>query len=96
MSNRDIMRRVHEDPDTDSKDILATLIALKKGGTITKYDVARIGKMSVRCAHYRMHRLVQRGHFTSVRRMAANGADRPTLYQVAQDDGPTDGQEMAA
>ena len=40
MSNRDIMRKVHEDPETDSKDILATLIALKKGGTITKYDVA--------------------------------------------------------
>ena len=96
MSNRDIMRKVHEDPETDSKDILATLIALKKGGTITKYDVARLGKMSIDCAHRHMHRLAERGHFTSVRRMAANGADRPTLYQVAQDDGPTDGQEMAA
>ena len=72
------------------------LLALNLGGSITKHEVAQQGKMGLTCAHVHMHRLSELGYFTRVRRTAADGADRPTLYRLAQDDGPTDGQEMAA
>ena len=96
MRKREIMRKVYEDPETDSKDILATLLALNLGGSITKHEVAQQGKMGLTCAHVHMHRLSELGYFTRVRRTAADGADRPTIYRLNQDDGPTDGQEMAA
>ena len=81
MRERDILHRVHADRETDSKDILVALIA-SDIDRVTKHDVARLGKMSLKCAHSHLSHLTNRGYFTRVPRTAANGAHMPTIYRL--------------
>ena len=84
MSERDILRRVQADPDTNSKDILVALIVADIG-KVTKHDVARLGKMSPQCAHRHLSHMADRGYFTRFLRTAANGAAMPTIYRLTPD-----------
>ena len=84
MSERDILHRVHTDPETNSGDIFVALIVAERGNA-TKHDVARLGKMTPQCAHSHLSHMAERGYFTRFPRTAANGADMPTIYRLTPD-----------
>ena len=84
MRERDILRRVHADPDTNSGDILVALI-VADNGKVTKHDVAQLGKMTPKCAHCHLSNMADRGYFDRVPRTAANGGHMPTIYRLTPD-----------
>ena len=87
MRERDILHRVHTDPETNSGDIFVALIVSKRG-RVTKHDVARLGKMTPKCAHCHLSNMADRGYFDRVPRTAANGGHLPTIYRLQPDVGP--------
>ena len=87
MSERDILHRVHTDPETNRGDILVALIVAQRGNA-TKHDVAQLGKMSPQCAHRHLSNMADRGYFDRVPRTAANGGHMPTIYRLQPDVGP--------
>ena len=88
MRERDILHQVHTDPETNSGDIFVALIVSKRG-RVTKHDVARLGKMTPKCAHCHLSNMADRGYFDRVPRTAANGGHLPTIYRL-QPDAETD------
>ena len=86
MTDREIIAYFQADPETDSTDILIALIATHEGGSVTKHDLVRLGKLKVLCAHRHISRLADRGHFVRIPRTAPNGADMPTIYKLAPAD----------